>query len=232
MRVFIGLLFVICVFLVSCQDTKTTSQKTPEIKENQIVTPQKKTPKTKNRIPRITNETVKEFYTEYAKLNTESKVRIKTSLGDIDIELFEDTPIHRANFIHIVKRGFLSETCFYRVAKDFVIQGGNSDSFKMAKIKHRIGDFTLPAEFLKHRKHKYGTVGMARIWKNNPNRRSSPYEFYIVVNRNGAKHIDDEHTVIGRVLKGMDVAKKINTVEVDKSEWPINDICMDIEILE
>jgi len=228
MGVFIKLFTVISVFLVSCQDTKTTLQKAPETKE----IPTKTILKVKNRITRVTDETVRDFYKEYGEKNPEKKVRITTSLGTIDIELFEDTPLHRANFIHIVKRGFLNETCFYRVAKDFVIQGGNSDSFKMAKIKHRIGEFTLPAEFLDHRKHKYGAVAMARIWKNNPNRRSSPYEFYIVMNTQNAKHLNGEHTIIGRVTKGMDVAKKINTVPVDRSEWPIDDICMKVAILD
>jgi len=218
--------------VISCQDTKTPPKKIIEIKEKSIVVASPKTSKIKNRIPRITNATVEEFYTEYGALNTERKVRIKTRLGNIDIELFKDVPLHRANFIHIIKRGFLNETCFYRVAKGFVIQGGNSDSFKMAKIKHRIGEFTLPSEFLDHHKHTYASVAMARVWKNNPNRRSTPYEFYIIINPKGEPHLDGEHTVIGRVTKGMNVAKKINQVEVDKSEWPKKDICMTVEILD
>lgn len=230
MRFFIQLI-VLGFCVVSCQDSKTTQKNTIEtVKKNISPTP-KKTPEIKKRIPRITNKTAVAFYTEYGKQHQEKEIRIKTTFGDIDIMLYEDTPIHRANFIHIIKRGFLNETCFYRVAKDFVIQGGNSDSYKMARIKNRIGEFTLPAEFLPHRKHTYGSVAMARVWKKNPNRRSSPYEFYIVVNPKGSPHLNGEHTVIGRVTKGMDVAKKINLVEVDKSEWPKNDVCMDVEIL-
>jgi len=230
MRVFKGFIVLISFFSYSCQDNKTSSKKNisdeEKVENHIVIQPQKK------RIPRITNATVGEFYTEYGKQNPEKKIRVKTKFGDIDIDLFEDTPMHRANFIHIVKRGFLNETCFYRVAKDFVVQGGNSDSFKMAKIKNKIGQFTLPSEFLEHRKHTYGAVAMARIWKNNPSRRSSPFEFYIVMNTQNAKHLNGEHTIIGRVIKGMDVAKKINLVKVDKSEWPINDICMDVEILD
>lgn len=231
MNLFIRLLGVLLLFVASCQDKQTKTIKvvdTPKIESKKRKSDSLK--KILNN--KITEKNVVSFYEKYGKENTETEVRISTSYGDIDIELFNDTPLHRANFIHIVKRGFLSETCFYRVAKDFVIQGGNSDSFKMAKIKGKIGKFTLPAEFLKHRKHQYGAVAMARIWKNNPAKRSSPFEFYIVVNEANAKHLNGEHTVIGRVIKGMEAVKKINKVPVDKSEWPINDVCMKASILK
>ncbi len=222
---------VIIGVLISCQDNKSKPLTIPDTSKIDL---KKKKRDSIQKIfdNRINNETVVSFYKAYGKLNTETKVRIETSFGVIEMELFNDTPLHRANFIHIVKRGFLSETCFYRVAKDFVIQGGNSDSFKMAKIKNRIGKFTLPAEFLKHRKHEYGTVAMARIWKKNPNKRSSPFEFYIVMNTQNATHLNGEHTVIGKVIKGMDVAEKINAVTVDKSEWPITDVCMKATIIK
>ena len=73
---------------------------------------------------------------------------------------------------------------------------------------------------------------MARIYKKNPEKRSSPFEFYIVMDPNGSYHLDQEHTVIGRVTKGMDVAKKINVLETDKSEWPIEDVYMKATIIK
>lgn len=231
---FLVRLLILMMGFISCQNPNTNSKVNQslnkEVKKTEI--PPKKSISTENRIPRLTNKNVLEFYNNYGPLHPENKIRIKTSKGNIDIKLYEDTPIHRANFIHIVKRGFLSETCFYRVAKGFVIQGGNSDSFKMSRIKSRIGKFTLPSEFLNHRKHTYGTVAMARVWKNNPNKRSSPFEFYIVVDPKGSPHLNNEHTVIGKVIAGMDVAEKISNVEVDRSEWPKIDICLDVEILE
>lgn len=223
--------FLLVALCFACQDKKNQTYNTPNKSKTEIKNSRQDT-LVKLFNNRITNDNVVDFYTKYGKENPEKKVRITTKFGDIDIELFEDTPLHRANFIHIVKRGFLSETCFYRVAKDFVVQGGNSDSFKMARIKGKIGKFTLPAEFKPHHKHEYAAVAMARIWKNNPERRSSPFEFYIVVNTENAKHLNGEHTVIGKVIKGMDVVKEINKVEVDKSEWPINDVCMKVQILE
>lgn len=224
------LVLLLLVNLISCQDTKT-----PPKKKQTIVKKESKTPRRDSLLKvfaqRIKNETVVSFYEDYGPKNPETKVKITTKFGEIEIELFEDTPLHRANFIHITKKGFLSKTCFYRVAKGFVIQGGNSDSFEMSKIKTRIGKFSIPAEFIKKRKHTYGAVAMARTWKNNPKKRSSPFEFYIVVDAKGAHHLDGEHTVFGRVTKGMDVAKKINRVKVDKSEWPIDDVYMKVEII-
>jgi len=232
MNLLLRLLCILCLLVSACQDKQKTT--IINVVDTSKIEAKKRKRDSLQKIldNKVTNKNVVSFYKKYGSENKETKVRISTSYGDIDIELFEDTPLHRANFIHIVKRGFLSETCFYRVAKDFVIQGGNSDSFKMAKIKSKIGKFTIPPEFLNHRKHQYGAVAMARIWKKNPGKRSSPFEFYIVVNTENATHLDGEHTVIGKVVKGMDVAKKINRVAVDKSEWPINDVCMKVSVLE
>ena len=230
---FLLLFFYITTFVVtSCQDTKT-SEKTPtnETKKD-IKTTEVKKIKKPERPEKITNKNVEAFLTVYGKNNPERFVKLETKFGDIEIELFNETPLHRSNFIHIVKRGFLSETCFYRVAKGFVIQGGNSDKFSMARIKNRIGSFTIPHEFKNNLKHNYGAVAMARIWKGNPEKRSSPFEFYIVVDPNGSHHLDREHTVIGRVTKGMSVAKKINLLEVDKSEWPIDDVYMKASVIK
>ena len=102
----------------------------------------------------------------------------------------------------------------------------------MAKIKNRIGKFTIPSEFRNNLKHNYGAVAMARIWKGNPEKRSSPFEFYIIVDPKGSHHLDQEHTVIGYVTKGISVAKKINQLETDGSEWPIHDVYMTATVIE
>ncbi len=173
-----------------------------------------------------------DWLTDYGKTHLQRHVSIATDFGKIEIELFNQTPVHRANFLNLIETGFLNETCFYRVAKDFVIQAGNSDKLSMAKIKRKIGKFTLPAEFHPKLKHHYGAVAMARSWENNPNKRSSPFEFYIVTAKNGASHLNGEHTVIGRVTKGLDVAMKINDLEVDGSEWPKKDVYIYTEIMD
>ena len=225
---FITILFSTCI---SCQDSQTKEKKLSD-EHNISITKKEKKPTKPTRPTKVSNENCVSFLTEYGKNNPEHIVRLKTKFGSMEIELFDDTPLHRANFIHIVKRGFLDETCFYRVDKGFVIQGGNSDKFSMAKIKNRIGIFTIPHEFKKNLKHNYGTVAMARIYKKNPEKRSSPFEFYIDMDPKGSSHLDQEHTIIGRVIKGMDVAKKINVLETDKSEWPIDDVYMTATVVK
>ncbi len=229
MRLFLLLFILFTGAATSCQDSKTPSQN--EFKTKKVQKKEAKAKKTQY-AKRITNKNVVEMLTEYGKTNKERFVKLTTDFGDIEIELYNETPLHRANFIQLVKRKFLDETCFYRVAKGFVIQGGNSDRMEMAKIKRRIGQFTIPHEIKKHLKHHYGCVAMARVYENNPNKRSSPFEFYIDVDPKGSKHLNGEHTVIGRVIKGMDVAKKINSVEVDFSEWPKKDVYMKAAIIE
>jgi len=235
MRV-IPFLLSLFVCLISCQDNKSVSKKNEKQTEVNVPSQQpllKKKEKKKKRLAKITNKNVVDTLAKYGVLHPETQVKLSTKFGDIEIELSNETPLHRANFINIVKTGFLSETCFYRVAKGFVIQGGNSDRSSMARIKNRIGSgFTIPAEFRKNLKHNYGAVAMARIYKHNPHKRSSPFEFYIVVNPKGAHHLNNEHTIIGRVTKGMDVAKKINLEKVDFSEWPENDIYMKASIIK
>ena len=220
------------IIFCSCQDTKSkqNTNVTPISQKENLTTqhPEKKQKKHQ----RITNETAVTFLTEYGKNNTETLVKLETKFGEIEIELYEDTPLHRANFIHIIKRKFLDETCFYRVDKGFVIQGGNSDKFSMAKIKSRIGKFMIPSEMNPKHKHTYGAVAMARVYKGNPEKKSSPFEFYICMDPKGSPHLNGEHTVFGRVTKGMDVAKKINILKTDQSEWPIDDVYMTATVIK
>ncbi len=218
---------LLLIFLSSCQDKKTQPIDTT-LDSKAIV---KEKPAAVHPV-RINHKNAVDFLTNYGKEHLENKVLIETDFGNIEIELYEETPLHRANFIHIVKRGFLNTTSFYRVAKGFVIQGGNSDGWEMSRLKRKIGDFQIPAEFNDKLKHNYGAVAMARLWKANPEKKSSPWEFYIVVDPKGAHHLNGEHTIIGRVIKGMDVAEKINLVEVDKSEWPVNDVYMKASIID
>ena len=112
------------------------------------------------------------------------KVKIETTLGNITVRLYDETPIHRDNFVKLVKEGYYDGTLFHRVIKDFMIQGGDPDS-KGAPAGKMLGvggpDYTLEAEIKDNLYHKRGALAAARQGDEvNPERRSSGSQFYIV----------------------------------------------------
>lgn len=180
----------------------------------------------------VNNKNAVAFLTKYGKENREKIVLIKTRLGNIKVQLFEDTPLHRASFIFLTKMGYFDTTCFYRVVPDFIIQGGESERLDTQKYKARYERYKIPPEFRKNRRHDYGSIALARDWVNNPNKYSTAFEFYIVQNRKGAHHLDDEHTVFGRVISGFDTIDKIVQLEAGSDEWPLDDVFMKVEVIE
>ena len=198
--------------------------------KNSITKKQEK--KLKNPWDSLNSKNTEAFLTKYGNQNSETKVIIKTKYGDIRIKLYEDVPIHRANFIFLTKIKYFNSTVIYRVAKNFVIQGGNSDNFYTQIQRKKYGNYLMKPEFNSNRKHKYGTLAAAREWENNPEKLSSPFEFYIVQKKSGAHHLDGEHTVFGEVISGFETMEKISKVKVGIDEWPIEDIKMTIEILD
>ena len=113
-----------------------------------------------------------------------TQVQLKTSLGDIVIALYDDTPAHKANFEKLVRTNFYDGVLFHRIIKGFMIQGGDPDS-KTAKPGQRLGSgdvgYTIPAEFVPAHFHKRGAVCAARMGDNvNPQKASSGCQFYIV----------------------------------------------------
>lgn len=224
------LLLLIVFFLYQCnaapeQKTSANKEKVIDVKKQE----EQKIVKSWDSLNRFNAEA---FLTAYGKENPETKVVIKTKFGDIKLHLYEDVPVHRANFIFLTKIKYFNTTVIYRVAKNFVIQGGNSDNLYTQKQRRKYGNYLLEPEFRKNRKHKYGALAAARQWENNPNKLSSPFEFYMVHKRNGAHHLDNEHTVFGEVVSGFDTLDKISKVKVGVDEWPVNDIPMTIEILD
>ena len=119
------------------------------------------------------------------KENNKTRVRIKTSMGDIVVRLYDETPKHRDNFVKLAKEGYFDGTLFHRVIRDFMIQGGDPDS-KGAPAGKNLGtggpDYTIPAEFVFPKLyHKRGALSAARTGDEvNPNRDSSGSQFYIV----------------------------------------------------
>ena len=233
-------------------------------------------------------------------------VDILTTAGEVKIRLYDDTPIHRDNFLKLVNEGAYDGVLFHRVIKDFMVQTGDLNSKNPDNTTPLgAGDtgYTLEAEILypKHF-HKYGAVAAARTSDQvNPERRSSGSQFYIVTGQKlsdnmldnmtarindqnkeaffrnlvnshrdeimrlqelkdsvaleqlrqqlvqqtienvpetpipedirkayttsgGAIHLDNQYTVFGEVIEGMDVVEKIENMATDSSDRPLEDV--------
>ena len=112
------------------------------------------------------------------------KVEIKTTAGDITIKLYDETPLHKANFIKLVNEKYYDGVLFHRVIKDFMIQTGDPQS-KTAKKGQSLGNggpsYTIDAEFKQTLYHKKGALSAARTGDDiNPQKKSSGSQFYIV----------------------------------------------------
>ena len=172
----------LCIVFYQCDASKKEIKEKNNIKNN---TSFKKKVEEKIKKPwdSLNSTNTEAFLTEYGKQNPETKVIIKTTFGNIKLKLYEDVPVHRANFIFLTKIKYFNTTVIYRVAKNFVIQGGNSDNMYTQKQRRKYGNYLMKPEFRAHRKHKYGALAAARHWENNPDKLSSPFEFYMVHNR-------------------------------------------------
>ncbi len=115
---------------------------------------------------------------------TECKVLIKTNMGNMTIQLHDDTPGHRDNFLKLANEGFYNDLLFHRVINGFMLQGGDPNS-KGADADARLGSggpgYTIPAEFNSNLLHYKGAVAAARTGDQvNPEKKSSGCQFYIV----------------------------------------------------
>lgn len=221
------------IFIVACKDTKVKNSTQKTEKETVIMkTSSEEIQKKKQEFPKLTTENAIPFLYEYEKQNKEKKVRIITELGNIDIELYTETPYHRANFIFLTKQKYFDGACFHRVVKDFVIQGGNSDTWAISRKRRDIGQYLLPPDTKKGFRHERGTVSMPSSDIDNPHQFASPYEFFIVCQKPGAYHLDKGYTPFGKVISGMEVVDKINHYEVDEKEWPKQNVLMKVVVLE
>ncbi|HLS30702.1 MAG TPA: peptidylprolyl isomerase [Flavobacteriaceae bacterium] len=232
------------VVILSCQDTKTNQNETSKSNKNNVQKKQQKNQTKNNRnqikskyeldtISKLQQEELIPFLTEYGKTHPQTRAVIETKFGDIELELFTDTPLHRANFIYLANLGYFDTTYFYRVDEDFVIQGGNSDNVITSRMRKRIGSFLIPKEFHNKYRHRYGTLAAAKYARQNVSKASSPFEFYILMDKEGASHLDQEHTIFGKVTKGMSVAEKINQVETgESSQWPVENVEIKVRVLD
>jgi cyclophilin family peptidyl-prolyl cis-trans isomerase len=204
---------------------------------------------------KLDEKTVKTTLLNYGKENTENIVRIQTKYGVIVCSLYVDTPLHRANFVRLIKNGYYKDnTEFYRVIHRFMIQGGD-----LGKLVAKEEKVMIPAEFNPKYFHKRGALAMARPDENNPEKKSSPTEFYII---QGTKYdslelqwaakqynlqvtplqfqtyttiggditLDMRYTVFGEVIEGLEIIDKIAIVETYSNDKPIKKIPFTIDL--
>lgn len=192
----------------------------------------------------------------------EIQCEITTSYGNIVIKLYNETPLHRDNFVKLVQAGFYDSLLFHRVIKEFMIQGGDPAS-KNAPASQMLGSgdvgYKIPAEIKPDLFHKRGVLAAAR--DNNPEKASSGCQFYIVhgkkfsdvelasieqrsatkltdaqreayKNEGGSPWLDGAYTVFGEMVSGFDVLDKIATAQVGASDRPVSDIVFSIKMVE
>lgn len=140
----------------------------------------------------------------------------ETTQGTFEIELFEDkAPITTKNFIDLTEKGFYDGLIFHRVIDGFMIQGGDPNGTGTGGP-----GYTIPDEFHKDLKHKSeGILSMANA---GPNTGGS--QFFITLA--ATPWLDGHHSVFGKVVKGMDVVKKIGKTDTDFNDRPLEDVVM------
>jgi peptidylprolyl isomerase len=140
------------------------------------------------------------------------KVLLKTSEGDVTLQLFEDMPVTAGNFQKLVEKGFYDGTVFHRVIDGFMIQGGDPTGTGRGGPGYSIKD-----ELTSHNKNDRGTISMANA---GPNTGGSQF-FINLVNNN---FLDDRHPVFGKVVEGMDVVDRIGKARTNTQDRPLKEI--------
>ncbi len=186
----------------------------------------------------------------------ETLVLIKTTKGNITVKLYNDTPLHRDNFIKLINEGWYNNSPFHRVINNFMIQGGHNEDGSVDP------GYTIPAEFRANHFHKKGVLAAARQGDQvNPTKASSGCQFYIVQGQvlteahiemykqryglnftqeqieayttvGGTPHLDGQYTVFGEVVEGLEIIDAIAKVKTGYMDVPVEPVTMTIEILK
>ena len=218
------LLSLLILLLISCDQKKTTP---------------------------VSPENVEAELLAYGSANPENEVLIETDFGNMRIRLYEETPLHRANFIKNIKEGVYDDALFYRIKFQFMIQAG---------IYPKELGYDVPAEFNRKFIHKKGALSMARSDENNPDLKSSSTEFFIVhgsryadyqveqelenlgltltdeqkqtyITEGGYMSLDQQYTTFGEVVEGLDVIEKIAAEKIHDEDKPLRKIPMKISVV-
>ncbi|MEL6141164.1 MAG: peptidylprolyl isomerase [Bacteroidota bacterium] len=187
-------------------------------------------------------------------------VKIETPYGEMVAELSNATPQHQDNFVKLVEQGYYDQLLFHRVINNFMIQGGDPNS-RDAAPGRQLGTggpgYTIPAEFADSLAHVKGALAAART--NNPQKASSGSQFYIVHGRavtdaelnrqeqgnfrypssvrkkyleaGGTPFLDQNYTVFGQVIEGLEVIDKIASVQTGSGDRPNEDVWMKITLI-
>ena len=185
----------------------------------------------------------------------QTKVLIETEYGNMTAVLYNETPLHRDNFVKLANQGWYNGSIFHRVINNFMIQGGGKDG-------QNDPGYTVPAEFVGKYFHKKGALAGARKPDQvNPEKASSGSQFYIVQGTvssdkqldifqiqsgktisperretyktiGGTPHLDDDYTVFGEVIEGLDVVDKIAAVQTGPGNKPLKDVSMKITVIK
>ena len=188
-------------------------------------------------------------------------IEITTIHGVIKLKLYDETPLHRDNFLKLATEGFYDSLLFHRIIKGFMIQGGDPNSKNAAPgVMLGSGDigYTIPAEFNEKLFHKKGALAAART--DNPAMASSGCQFYIVQGKvygedeltmlenrlgfkfspeqreayktiGGTPFLDRKYTVYGEVTEGLDVLDKIAAVATGPGDRPVEDLRMTVKVI-
>lgn len=185
-------------------------------------------------------------------------VKIETPQGFCIVKLYNETPIHRNNFIKLVKSRYFDATTFNRILKGFVIQGGDPDSlYEKGKTLKPEMNWIKP-EFAPNLFHKRGVLAMGR--DDNKEKESFTTQIYFVDGRKytdaqldaiekknnvhfsaeqrevyrtigGTPSLDQNYTVFGEIVKGMDWIDKVTALKVDKNGNPDMPVGMRVTVL-
>jgi peptidylprolyl isomerase len=143
---------------------------------------------------------------------TGKKVLLKTSMGDIILQLYEDMPITAGNFQKLVEKGFYDGTVFHRIISGFMIQGGDPTGTGCGGPGYAIKD-----EFTRKNKNDRYTISMANA---GPNTGGSQF-FINLVNNN---FLDSKHPVFGKVVEGLDVVDALGKVKTGANDKPVKEV--------
>ncbi len=153
-------------------------------------------------------------------------VTIETDYGNMMMILYDETPMHKENFVELAEGGVFDGIIFHRVIEHFMIQTGDPATTNITpEWDPDIIPPHVPAEFVSKFSHRRGTVGAARYGgERNPMKNSSPTQFYIVRHDRAAPHLDGEYSIFGQVMSGYEVIDSVAVQPTGENDRPLEPI--------